>query len=68
MGGQISVTSVPREGSTFRFNIITRASKEHLKTYVHQNMLGLEGKRILVVDDNRTNRNILKGQLEHGNW
>ena len=64
MGGEINVTSVPGEGSTFTFNITSRASKENLKTYVHQNMLGLEGKRVLVVDDNRTNRKILKGQLE----
>ena len=64
MGGQISVESTPGEGSVFSFNIITRASEEHLKTYVHQNMSGLEGKRVLIVDDNKTNRNILKGQLE----
>ncbi|MBC7828338.1 MAG: response regulator [Chitinophagaceae bacterium] len=64
MGGEIKVTSAPGYGSTFSFNIVTRASLEHLKTYVYQNMSGLEGKRILVVDDNRTNRNILKGQLE----
>jgi signal transduction histidine kinase/ligand-binding sensor domain-containing protein/DNA-binding response OmpR family regulator len=64
MGGQIKVSTIVGEGSTFRFTIITKPSKEHLKTYIHQNMSGLEGKRILVVDDNRTNRNILKGQLE----
>lgn len=64
MGGKINVSSVPGEGSTFRFNIRTKASREHLKTYVHQNMSGIEGKRILVVDDNQTNRNILKRQLE----
>lgn len=64
MGGQIKVSSESGKGSTFSFNIVTRASQEHLKTYVHQNMSGLEGKRVLVVDDNQTNRNILKGQLE----
>ena len=64
MGGEISVTSALGEGSTFIFTIKARASQEHLKTYVYQNMTGLEGKRILIVDDNRTNRNILKGQLE----
>ena len=64
MGGEIKVTSAPGEGSTFIFNIKTRASREHLKTYVYQNMSGLEGRRILVVDDNRTNRNILNRQLE----
>ena len=64
MGGEILVTSIAGKGSTFTFNIITKASQEHLRTYVHQNMSGLEGKRVLVVDDNQTNRNILKGQLE----
>jgi signal transduction histidine kinase/CheY-like chemotaxis protein/ligand-binding sensor domain-containing protein len=64
MGGKISVSSVPGEGSTFCFNIVTKASQEDLKTYVHQNMSGLEGRRVLIVDDNKTNRHILKGQLE----
>lgn len=64
MGGEITVRSDQEQGSTFSFNIKTRGSQENLKTYVHQNMSGLEGKKILVVDDNQTNRNILKGQLE----
>jgi len=64
MGGEISVSSISGEGSTFRFNIKTKASQEQLKTYIHQNMGGLEGRRVMVVDDNKTNRNILKGQLE----
>ena len=45
--GQIRVTSVPGVGSTFSFNIVTKASEEHIKTYVHQNMSKLNGKRVL---------------------
>ncbi len=64
MGGSIKVESKPQEGSTFAFTILTKTGVNTLTTYVHYNMEGLEGKYILVVDDNLTNRNILKTQLE----
>ncbi len=64
MGGSFTVESKLGEGSVFSFNIITRAGTDTLTTYVHYHTEGLEGKRILVVDDNLTNRNILKTQLE----
>ena len=64
MGGIIKVESKPREGSTFAFTILTKTGVNTLTTYVHYNMEGLEGKYILVVDDNLTNRNILKTQLD----
>jgi signal transduction histidine kinase/CheY-like chemotaxis protein/ligand-binding sensor domain-containing protein len=64
MGGSFTVDSKPGEGSIFGFTILTRAGVNTLTTYVHYNMEGLEGKYILVVDDNLTNRNILKTQLE----
>jgi signal transduction histidine kinase/ligand-binding sensor domain-containing protein/DNA-binding response OmpR family regulator len=64
MGGSFTVESKLHEGSSFSFNIITRAGTDTLTTYVHYHTEGLEGKRILVVDDNLTNRNILKTQLE----
>ncbi|MCC9166925.1 hybrid sensor histidine kinase/response regulator [Pontibacter harenae] len=63
MGGQIKVESVPGEGTSFLFTIVTQASSEPYKTYVHSNISYLEGKRVLVVDDNETNRSILEGQL-----
>ncbi|HYG19369.1 MAG TPA: two-component regulator propeller domain-containing protein [Ohtaekwangia sp.] len=65
MGGSIAVDSVPGHGTTFTFTITAGLSVKALRTYVYSNLSGLEGKTILVVDDNSTNRTILKNQLEH---
>ena len=64
MGGKITVESVAGQGSTFTFTIRTRPSAQSLRTYVNYNLIALENKRVLVVDDNLTNLNILKAQLE----
>ncbi len=64
MGGEIYVESQPGQGSTFSFTIITRKGTKVLRAYTHYNMEDQEGKRILVIDDNLTNRAILKNQLE----
>jgi CheY-like chemotaxis protein len=64
MGGNISIESVLGKGTMFRFTIKTQVSVASIPTYLTCNMSGLEGRRILVVDDNSTNRNILKAQLE----
>jgi signal transduction histidine kinase/ligand-binding sensor domain-containing protein/DNA-binding response OmpR family regulator len=64
MGGHIAVESVPNKGTTFKFNIKTEISVAGIKTYVNNDMAGVEGRTILVVDDNDTNRVILKTQLE----
>ena len=64
MGGQIGVTSEPGQGTTFHFTIQTVAGTGPVRTHVMAELNGLEGKRVLVVDDNATNRYILKNQLE----
>ena len=64
MGGTISVESQPGSGSVFSFTILTRLGKKAVQPYVTASMANLEGKRILVVDDNLTNRQILLVQLE----
>lgn len=64
MGGEINVESVLGKGTIFRFTIKTQVSVASIPTYLTCNMSGLEGRRILVVDDNSTNRSILKAQLE----
>ena len=65
MGGSISVESQQGSGTTFSFNIKAGISVKSIQTYVTSHMIGLEGKKVLVVDDNATNRTILKNQLEH---
>jgi signal transduction histidine kinase/ligand-binding sensor domain-containing protein/DNA-binding response OmpR family regulator len=64
MGGRMKVVSKPDFGSSFSFTIQTKASQQALRTYVHYNIPAMEGKRVLVVDDNSTNRSILKNQSE----
>lgn len=60
MGGTIGVTSEPGKGTTFRFTMQTAAG-EQLHIAADNNLL--TGKRILVADDNATNRRILENQL-----
>ena len=61
MGGCINVQSTLGEGSTFCFTVTLRRIVETSETTP---LPSLEGTRILVVDDNATNREILEQQLE----
>ena len=65
MGGAITVSSELGKGSVFSFYIKTKPGKTIATTYINGNLSSLEGKKVLVVDDNRTNRTILRAQLEH---
>ncbi len=64
MNGKIDVRSTPGVGTTFFFTIKTRIGVKASRTYTHLTTVHLENKRILVVDDNRTNRHILETQLK----
>tara|TARA_R110000868_G_scaffold383578_7_gene650660 strand:+ start:10323 stop:13124 length:2802 start_codon:yes stop_codon:yes gene_type:complete len=61
MGGSISVQSTPNKGSTFSFTIITGNSKRK-KNAIPSPIL--HGKKVFILDDNLTNLNIFKLQLE----
>ncbi|HLY71298.1 MAG TPA: response regulator, partial [Puia sp.] len=64
MGGTIEVESEPDKGSVFSFSILVTASKKTIAPYTSKSMACMEQKRVLVVDDNLTNRKILLAQLE----
>ncbi len=64
MKGNIRVESVFDQGSAFFFTIETEVGTKILESYTHYNLSDQEGKKILVVDDNVTNRAILRSQLE----
>jgi PAS domain S-box-containing protein len=62
MGGVIGVESAASQGSCFWFKLpLTIADQNGAETQRQE----LAGKRVLVVDDNQTNRNILEHYLRH---
>lgn len=64
MDGDIKVESQPGKGSTFFFTIKTVVGTKKLDNYKQYNMAEQAGKKVLVIDDNHTNRTILQIQLE----
>jgi len=67
MGGNINVVSQPGAGSTFSFTIRTSAGIDKHPQLTINGLSEHAGKRVLIVDDNLTNRTILKTQLEFWN-
>jgi len=62
MQGSISVSSVLGEGSCFQFNIALEKSDQSKQVVPPVDVSKLS---MLVIDDNTTNREVLRGQLEH---
>ena len=63
MGGSIGVDSVVGRGSVFRFSILAETNPEWA-TYTQGSHVDFEARRVLIVDDNDTNRRLLRASAE----
>ena len=63
MGGTLTVESEPHKGSVFSFSIQARTAAAVLPAAPAGEAIHLAGKKVLVADDNQTNRTILQKQL-----
>jgi CheY-like chemotaxis protein len=60
MGGSMEVVSQVGAGTTFRFTVVVEAADAiPVDVRLHREHTGVRGRRLLVVDDNETNRRIL---------
>jgi two-component system sensor histidine kinase/response regulator len=63
MGGRIEVTSAAGEGSRFQLVVPVMVGREQTPVKAHSHHL--EGRRVLVVDDNHSARTVFASMLEH---
>ncbi|MFC3688018.1 response regulator [Aquipuribacter hungaricus] len=64
MGGDIRVSSLPGRGSTFTVTAVLHGCRDRRQDGADAPEVALAGRTALVVDDNDTNRRVLRLQLE----
>ena len=68
MSGRIWVESVLQQGSAFHFTAMLQAQDKRPARAAPLQAEELKGLRVLIVDDNVTNRQILTGVARAGGW
>ncbi len=63
LGGTFGIESWVGEGTVVKFNIPVNTGTHTLRS--NPDMVGLEGKRVLVVEDNATLRNVLREEIAY---
>ncbi len=63
MGGKLEVKSEPKKGSEFFFTLYLEADTALQAPFPGAAVVPLKGRRMLVVDDNGSNRRIVRGML-----
>jgi signal transduction histidine kinase/DNA-binding response OmpR family regulator len=64
MGGSMGVESEVGRGSTFHFSVVVEAAAGPVRRYLHPEQPTLAGLRLLIVDDNAINRQVLSLQAQ----
>jgi len=62
MEGDISASSIAGKGSSFEFSLVIESSEKSQRVMPS---IDIHSLHLLIVDDNATNREVLRGQLEH---
>jgi signal transduction histidine kinase/CheY-like chemotaxis protein len=65
MGGSFTVSSEVDKGSIFKFTLATDVVDNPIPQCLKPNDAVLQGKRILILDDNQTHLDLLTQQLQH---
>jgi len=64
MDGWIEVQSEPGKGCTFTFCVKVSLGRKPLRNSLHPGMAALQGKKILLINDNKLALSLLAGQLQ----